>query len=200
MKKIGIYGGSFNPIHTGHISLAKQIIDIAKLDEVWFVVSPQNPFKQNSLSLISDEIRLELTRKALEGEQQLKVSDCEFHLPRPSYMWHTLLALSSQHPDAEFNLIIGADNWAVFDKWYHATDIILNYPIIVYPREGYDLDATAMPSSVRLVDTQLYPISSTMIRTMVAEGDDITGLVPEAIKQDVYRIYGCTKKLYPSSG
>ena len=124
MKKIGIYGGSFNPIHTGHISLAKQIINIAKLDEVWFVVSPQNPFKQNSLSLISDEIRLELTRKALEDEQQLKVSDCEFHLPRPSYMWHTLLALSSQHPDAEFNLIIGADNWAVFDKWYHATDII----------------------------------------------------------------------------
>ena len=127
MKKIGIYGGSFNPIHTGHISLAKQIINIAKLDEVWFVVSPQNPFKQNSLSLISDEIRLELTRKALEGEQQLKVSDCEFHLPRPSYMWHTLLALSSQHPDAEFNLIIGADNWAVFDKWYHATDIIQNH-------------------------------------------------------------------------
>ena len=163
MKKIGIYGGSFNPIHTGHISLAKQIINIAKLDEVWFVVSPQNPFKQNSLSLISDEI-------------------------------------SSQHPDAEFNLIIGADNWAVFDKWYHATDIIQNYPIIVYPREGYDLDATTMPSGIRLVDTQLYPISSTMIRTMVAEGNDITGLVPEAIKQDIYRIYGCTKKLYPSSG
>lgn len=193
MKKIGIYGGSFNPIHTGHISLAKQIIDIAKLDEVWFVVSPQNPFKQNSLSLISDEIRLELTQKALEGEQQLKVSDCEFHLPRPSYMWHTLQALSSQHPDAEFYLIIGADNWAVFDKWYHATDIIQNYSIIVYPRVGYDLDATAMPSGIRLVDTQLYPISSTMIRTMVAEGDDITDLVPEAIKQDVYRIYG-TKK------
>lgn len=190
MKKIGIYGGSFNPIHTGHISLAKQIIDIAKLDEVWFVVSPQNPFKQNSLSLISDEIRLELTQKALEGEQQIKVSDCEFHLPRPSYMWHTLQALSSQHPDAEFYLIIGADNWAVFDKWYHATDIIQKYPIIVYPREGYDLDATAMPSGIRLVDTQLYPISSTMIRTMVAEDDDITGLVPEAIKQDVYRIYG----------
>lgn len=190
MKKIGIYGGSFNPIHTGHISLAKQIIDIAKLDEVWFVVSPQNPFKQNSLSLISDEIRLELTQKALEGEQQLKVSDCEFHLPRPSYMWHTLQALSCQHPDAEFYLIIGADNWAVFAKWYHATDIIQNYPIIVYPREGYDLDANTMPSGIRLVDTQLYPISSTMIRTMVVEGDDITGLVPEAIKQDVYRIYG----------
>ena len=194
MKKIGIYGGSFNPIHTGHISLAKQILDIAKLDEVWFVVSPQNPFKQNSLSLISDEIRLELTQKALDGEQQIKVSDCEFHLPRPSYMWHTLQALSCQHPDAEFNLIIGADNWAVFDKWYHATDIIQNHPIIVYPREGYDLDATAMPSGIRLVDTQLYPISSTMIRTMVAEDDDITGLVPEAIKQDVYRIYG-TKKM-----
>ena len=109
-------------------------------------------------------------------------------------MWHTLQALSSQHPDAEFYLIIGADNWAVFDKWYHATDIIQNYPIIVYPREGYNLDATAMPSGIRLVDTQLYPISSTMIRNMVAEGDDITGLVPEAIKQDVYRIYG-TKKM-----
>ena len=109
-------------------------------------------------------------------------------------MGHTWLARASQHPDAEFNLIIGADNWAVFDKWYHATDIIQNYPIIVYPREGYDLDATTMPSGIRLVDTQLYPISSTMIRTMVAKGDDITGLVPEAIRQDVYRIYNGAKK------
>lgn len=189
MNRIGIYGGSFNPIHTGHISLARQIIDIAKLDEVWLVVSPQNPFKQNSQSLIDDNTRLRLTRKAIEGEPKIKVSDCEFRLPRPSYMWHTLQHLSGMYPDTEFHLIIGADNWVMFDKWYHADDIVSNYHIVVYPRKGYQPDVAAMPHNVSLADTQLYPISSTMIRHMVHEGKDITGLVPERIKADVCSIY-----------
>lgn len=189
MNKIGIYGGSFNPIHTGHISLARQIISIAKLDEVWFVVSPQNPFKQNSQSLIADDIRLRLTEKALRGEKHLRVSDCEFKLPRPSYMWHTLQYLSTEHPDTEFNLIIGADNWAVFDKWYHAADIASHYHLIVYPRPGYDIGKGSLPANVMIANTELYPISSTMIRQMVAQGKDIAGLVPDSIKDDIYRIY-----------
>ena len=191
MNRIGIYGGSFNPIHTGHISLARQIISIAKLDEVWFVVSPQNPFKQNSQSLISDDIRLLLTQKALQGEAGLRASDCEFQLPRPSYMWHTLQHLSTLHPSTEFSLIIGADNWAVFDKWYHAADILSHYNLIVYPRKGYDIDDASLPENVTLVNTELYPISSTMIRQMVAKGKDISGLVAESIKADVYSIYKC---------
>ena len=189
MNKIGIYGGSFNPIHIGHISLARQILSIAKLDEVWFVVSPQNPFKQNSQSLIADDIRLRLTEKALSGEEHLKVSDCEFRLPRPSYMWHTLQHLSAEYPDTEFSLIIGADNWAVFDKWYHATDILSHHNIIIYPREGYSIDKTTLPPNATIVDTELYPISSTMIRQMVAQGKDISGLVADNIKDDVYKIY-----------
>lgn len=190
MQHIGIFGGSFNPIHTGHIALAKSIMHIGGLDEIWLVVSPQNPFKVGNGSLIDDHTRLQLVRKALEGEDRMTASDIEFQLPKPSFMWNTLQELSTRHPDKEFTLIIGADNWSVFDKWYHADDIRKRYRIIVYPRDGYPLSEDEMPQGVTLINTQLYPISSTMIRQKTADGEDISGLVPERIENEVKLIYG----------
>lgn len=190
MRRIGIYGGSFNPIHTGHISLAQHILSAARLDGVWLVVSPQNPLKAGNGSLIDDEVRLRLARKALEGVLGISVSDCEFHMPRPSYMWHTLRHLSETNPDVSFTLIIGADNWLDFDRWYRSRDIIAAYNVIIFPREGYPVDATKLPQGVCLVNTPLFPISSTEIRQKVARGESITGLVPAAIEDDVMHIYG----------
>ena len=190
MRRIGIYGGSFNPIHTGHISLAQHILSAARLDGVWLVVSPQNPLKAGNGSLIDDEVRLRLARKALEGVSGISVSDYEFHMPRPSYMWHTLRHLSETNPDVSFTLIIGADNWLDFDRWYRSRDIIAAYNVIIFPREGYPVDATKLPQGVCLVNTPLFPISSTEIRQKVARGESITGLVPAAIEEDVMHIYG----------
>ena len=131
MIKTGIFGGSFNPIHNGHISLARQLKEKAGLDEVWLMVSPQNPMKQQA-DLLSDEIRLQMARMALEHETGIMASDYEMHLPKPSYTWITLQALSRDYPDRQFVLMIGGDNWAIFDRWYHANDILEHYQVVVY--------------------------------------------------------------------
>ena len=190
MKKIktGIYGGSFNPIHNGHIAIARKMIELAGLDEVWLMVSPQNPLK-HSADLLDEQLRLDMTRIALEPYPQLKACDYEFHLPRPSYMWHTLQSLANDYPEREFTLLIGADNWAVFDRWYHADDIIAHYPIVIYPRQGSTVDSSTLPPTVRLVDTPLYNISSTEVREDVRAGRDISAKVPSSIVDDVMRFY-----------
>lgn len=182
--KTGIYGGSFNPIHNGHIALARHLLHEAELDEIWFVVSPQNPFKVQQ-QLLADDKRLRLVRKALAPYPQLVASDFEFSLPRPSYMWHTLQGMSAQWPDRELHLIIGADNWLCFDRWYHADDIRRTYPIIIYPRQGYDITPADLPQGVRLVNTPLYNVSSTEIRADIAAGRDISGKVPSTILSEV---------------
>lgn len=182
--KTGIYGGSFNPIHNGHIALARHLLQEAELDEIWFVVSPQNPFKVQQ-QLLADDKRLLLVRQALAPYPQLVASDFEFSLPRPSYMWHTLQGMSAQWPDRELHLIIGADNWLCFDRWYHADDIRRTYPIIIYPRQGYNITAADLPQGVRLVNTPLYNVSSTEIRADIAAGRDISGKVPSTILSEV---------------
>lgn len=182
--KTGIYGGSFNPIHNGHIALARHLLQEAELDEIWFVVSPQNPFKVQQ-QLLADDKRLRLVRQALAPYPQLVASDFEFSLPRPSYMWHTLQGMSAQWPDRELHLIIGADNWLCFDRWYHADDIRRTYPIIIYPRQGYDITPANLPQGVRLVNTPLYNVSSTEIRADIAAGRDISGKVPSTILSEV---------------
>lgn len=187
--KTGIYGGSFNPIHNGHIAIARKMTELAGLDEVWLVVSPQNPLKERG-DLLDDRLRLEMTRMALAPYPKLKASDFEFALPRPSYMWNTLQALSAAHPDREFTLLIGADNWEVFSRWYHYEDIIAHYPIAIYPRTGSPIDTDTLPSTVRMYDTGLYDISSTEVREKVARGEDVSQLVPKEILKDVNLHYG----------
>lgn len=186
--KTGIYGGSFNPIHNGHIALARHLLHEAELDEIWFVVSPQNPFKVQQ-QLLADDKRLLLVRQALAPYPQLVASDFEFSLPRPSYMWHTLQGMSAQWPDRELHLIIGADNWLCFDRWYHADDIRRTYPIIIYPRKGYNITPADLPQGVRLVNTPLYNVSSTEIRADIAAGRDVSGKVPSTILSEVEKEY-----------
>jgi len=166
MIRTGIFGGSFNPIHNGHIALARQLKEREGLDEVWLMVSPQNPLKQ-SASLLSDEARLEMARKALEGVEGIIASDYEMHLPRPSYTWNTLQALSRDYPEREFVLMIGGDNWQLFDRWYRADDIKARYPIVVYTRT---------PGDEGFID-----ISSTEVRQRVRDGRSIRSLVPPAV-------------------
>ena len=182
MRKIrtGIYGGSFNPIHNGHIAIAESMAELASLDEVWLVVSPQNPLKQ-STDLLDDRLRLGMTRRALAPYPRLKACDYEFGLPRPSYMWHTLQAMSRDFPDRDFTLLIGADNWAVFDRWYHADDIIAHYPIAIYPRTGSPIDTASLPEGVRLYATGLHDISSTEVRERIRRGEDVSGMIPGSI-------------------
>lgn len=180
MKRIGIYGGSFNPIHNGHIAIAKEMIAQACLDEVWLMVSPQNPLKPIG-SLLDDDKRLLMAQTALKDIPGIKASDYEFRLPRPSYMWNTLQSLSRDYPDCTFTLLIGADNWAVFPQWHRADDIIAHYPICIHPRTGYPLDPSSLPATVRLIDTPLHDVSSTQVREFIAQGKDISPLVPQSI-------------------
>lgn len=187
-KKTGIFGGSFNPIHVGHIALARQLLKCAGLHEVWFVVSPQNPWKSEQ-ELLDDESRLNMVRIALRDEENLLASDYEFHLQRPSYMLNTLRHLSEDYPDREFVLLIGGDNWAQFDKWYGYQEILSNYSIVVYPRRGEHVEEKELPENVSVVDTPLLDISSTEIRNRILQGQSIHDLVPKSIESLVLRNY-----------
>ena len=187
MKRTGLFGGSFNPIHNGHISLARQLKEKAGLDEVWLMISPQNPLKQEQ-HLLDDGKRLQMARLALEGMEGIVVSDYEMHLPKPSYTWNTLQALSNDYPDREFVLLIGGDNWDLFDKWYHHEDIIANYRIVVYPRRGQNLGDRRKESGERrketgvsIVNCELIDISSTEIRQRIKAGKGIRRMVPKAV-------------------
>ena len=136
--KVGIYGGSFNPIHFGHIGLAKWVINNTDLDEVWLMVSPNNPLKDSHI-LADEHIRLAEANKAIEqeGEERIRVSDFEFHLPRPTYTAHTLRKLQEAYPEHDFTLIIGEDNLNIFSQWREHEYILNNYRVFVYPRRGY---------------------------------------------------------------
>lgn len=186
-KKVGIFGGSFNPIHTGHIALAKSLCQQAGLDEVWLMVSPMNPFKKEATDMLTDKLRLKMAEQAIADEPKLKACDYEFHMPKPSYTWHTLQALSQDFPHVSFTLLIGGDNWASFDKWFHHEDILNHYPIVVYPRKGCDIGK--VPSGVNIVETPLLNISSTEIRQRIKEGKSIHGMVPDCIEPLAMQYY-----------
>lgn len=175
---IGLFGGSFNPIHNGHVWLAKALLRETGLDEVWFMVSPQNPLKQNR-QLLDDSQRFRLVQIALNDEPRLRPCDYEFHLPKPSYTWNTLQSLKKDFPEHRFTLLIGGDNWQLFDQWYRYEDLLRNYPIVVYPRQDANPDdmQTAFPS-VTFVKVPLINISSTMIRERLRQGKSVRGLVP----------------------
>ena len=171
-ESIGIFGGSFNPIHIGHLALANYLCEFGDLDEVWFMVSPQNPLKKDS-KLWDDELRLELARLAVEGYPKFKVCDIEFQLPRPSFTINTLNTLQEKYPDKEFTLIIGADNWSLFPRWRAADEIIARHKVLIYPRPGFPINENELPSSIRLVNTPLLEVSSTFIRESLEAGKDV---------------------------
>lgn len=187
-RSIGLFGGSFNPIHIGHISLAKQLKQLAELDEIWFMVSPQNPLKESS-DLLDEKLRFEMTEAALLGEEGLKACDYEFHLPRPSYTWNTLQQLSKDFPEHTFILLIGGDNWQNFHRWYRADDILNNHKIVVYPRRGCEIDTVSLPANVSVANTELLDISSTEIRGRVKRNESIETCVPKVIEPLVRKLY-----------
>jgi nicotinate-nucleotide adenylyltransferase len=177
-QRVAVFGGSFDPIHNGHLALAGEVVSRGLADEVWLMVTPQNPHKQDKI--LSDErLRFQMAQLAVDGMDGVKACDFEFSLPRPSYTLTTLTALDEAFPDKEFCLLIGADNWEKFDRWYKGDEILSRYGIIVYPRgsEG----EPPLPSGVRWLPAKLYDISSTMVRAAVAAGNDITSLVPATV-------------------
>ena len=183
--RVGLFGGSFNPIHNAHIALASTICEQARLDEVWFMVSPQNPLKQAG-DLLDENERYEMVKLALESEAKiLKASNYEFHLERPSYTWKTLRALKLDFPQHEFSLIIGGDNWVRFPRWAHSEEILANHHIYIYPREDSDINEASLPQNVHLVHTPKINITSTMLRDMIKNGKDITPFVPDAVAKAI---------------
>lgn len=190
--RIGIFGGSFNPIHNAHVALAHNLLSAANLDEIWMMVSPQNPFKRQA-GLMPDDIRMMLVRKALAGQKGIKACDYEMRMPKPSYMWNTLQGLRKDWPGHSFILIIGSDNWERFHEWYRSGDILSNHPVVIYPRPGHPVAKETLPVNVTLADTPLMDISSTEIRHRLAAGESVNELVPEAVADFLNQAYGKQK-------
>ena len=176
--KVAIFGGSFDPIHNGHLALAGEVLRRGLAAEVWFMVTPQNPHKQGN-TLSDEQLRLQMVRLAVEGMEGVRACDFEFSLPRPSYTLNTLTALDDAYPECCFSLLIGADNWEKFDRWYKGNEILVRYRVIVYPR-GCGVEPQ-LPQGVMWLPAELYDISSTMIRAAIGSGKDVSRFVPPAV-------------------
>ena len=180
--RTAIFGGSFNPIHRGHIALADFVVQGGWTDEVWLLVSPQNPLKA-AAGLLPEQLRLALAQQATGNYDRIKVSDFEFHLPRPSFTYKTLAALRESHPDRSFQILIGADNWSCFNRWARHEELLRDYELLVYPRGGYDIHTASLPPNVRFVPAPLFPFSSTQLRAMLLRGEDLSGILPQEINK-----------------
>ena len=178
--KVGLFFGSYNPVHSGHMVIAQYMAEFTDLDQVWLVVSPQNPLKP-SASLLQDHHRFEMVRIAVGDYRKLKASKAEFGLPTPSYTVNTLAYLHEQHPDYSFVLIMGSDNLATFDKWKNWEQLIENYEIYVYPRPGSDGGKFSHHPKVKLVEAPLMQLSSTFIRKAIRDKKDIRFMLPESV-------------------
>ena len=180
---IGLYFGSFNPVHHGHLIIAGFIATHTPLDQVWFVVSPQNPFKI-SHSLLNEYQRLHLVKTAIEEEPGLRASDIEFHLPKPSYTIDTLTYLEEKYPQHRFAIIMGSDSFQNLYKWKNADVLMSRYPIFVYKRAGFDVTAEQLPN-ITILNAPLLQISATQIREMVKQRKSIRYLVPDSVKEEI---------------
>jgi nicotinate-nucleotide adenylyltransferase len=183
--KVGLYFGSFNPIHHGHLVIANFILQHAHLDQVWFVVSPQNPLKP-SATLLNEYHRLHLVRLAVERETRLKASDIEFKLPKPSYTVDTLAYLQEKYPNEEFSVIMGSDSFQNLTKWKNYQWLLGNYPIYVYRRPEHEtLPSYPGTKRVEIVDAPLLPISSTEIRSKLKKGQSVRYLLPDSVLEEI---------------
>ena len=183
--KIGLYFGSFNPIHCGHLIIANHILNESNLDKVWFVVSPQNPFKTTS-SLLREYDRLHLVRLAIDDDFRMKASDIEFNLPKPSYTVNTLAYLDEKHPEHEFSIIMGSDSFQNLHKWKNYEVIIKRCPIFIYLRNGYDV-VNNINATIQILEAPLLQISSTQIRELVKSGKSIRYMVPPKVLEEIER-------------
>jgi len=184
MKRIGVFGGSFNPVHIGHMIVADYMAQFAGFDEVWLTLSPLNPFKASDSSLLPDVERLSMLHIAVGDSSRLRVCDVEIGLPRPSYTWLTLDTLASVNPDCSFSIIVGSDNWASFDRWSRAEYILRQYGVTVYPRPGYKVSDAR--EGMRLVNAPMVEISSTFIRDSIEAGRDMTYFLPPGVMKYIH--------------
>ncbi|MDR0988437.1 MAG: nicotinate-nucleotide adenylyltransferase [Prevotellaceae bacterium] len=184
--KTGLFCGSFNPIHLGHLALANYLCEYGGLDEVWFVVSPRNPLKETA-DLLDDELRLSLVRLATAPYPRFGVCDVEFHLPRPSYTIVTLDKLKALYPDRTFYLMMGADNWAIIDCWREYPRLLAENRLLVYPRPGYRVDPSTLPSTVEWVEAPTFEISSTFIRRALREHKDVRYFLHPAVWEQLQK-------------
>ena len=181
--KIGLYFGSFNPIHIGHLIIANHIAYNTELNEVWFIVSPQNPLKE-SASLLNEQHRYSLVKIAVEDEKKLKVNNVEFLMPKPSYTIDTLIYLSEKYTQHNFSLIIGSDSYLNFNKWKNYEQIILNYNILIYQRPSFPIK-TDLPESIKIIRAPLLDISSTQIRKNIKDKKSIRYLVTDKVMDEI---------------
>jgi nicotinate-nucleotide adenylyltransferase len=182
-KKIGLYFGSFNPVHTGHLIIASHLANNTDLKEVWFVVSPQNPFKKET-GLLNERHRISLVKLAIEDEQSLKASDVEFKLPKPSYTIDTLIYLSEKYPEYEFSVIMGSDGFQNIEKWKNYEQIINNYSIYIYMRPGFEV-TNKYGDNIIQVKAPLLEISATEIRKNIKAGKSIRYLVTDVVMKEI---------------
>ncbi len=188
--KIGLYFGSFNPVHIGHLIIANHLVTNTDLQQVWLVVSPQNPLKP-SASLLNEYHRLHLARIAIEGEKNLKVSNVEFNLPKPSYTIDTLIYLEEKYPEHQFAIIMGSDSLLNISKWKNYQALLKNYSIYIYKRPGFTIDETNI-TNLHILDAPLLEISSTQIRKLIKEHKSIRYLVPDMVLEEIEK-YGYYK-------
>lgn len=184
--KIGLFFGSFNPVHTGHLLIANYFIQFAGLDKIWFMVSPQNPFKVND-TLLDETMRLHLLELAINGDERFIASDFEFTLPRPSYTVNTLSELRTKHPEHVFIPIIGGDNLQSFHLWKDYQEILSHHQVYVYRRTGYyENPLLSNHASIKIFEVPLLNISSTYVREMLQAGKSVKYLVPEKVEQYIH--------------
>jgi len=186
--QVGLYFGSFNPIHHGHLLIAMYILENTQLDQIWFVVSPQNPLKPSG-SLLNEYHRLYLVQLAVEGEKKLKASDIEFKLPKPSYTADTLAYLQEKYPTHTFSIIMGSDSFQNIPKWKNYAYLLRNYPIYIYKRAAEE-KLLSYPEAKELIvlnEAPLLPISATDVRKKTKAGKSIRYLVPDAVREEIER-------------